>query len=45
MLFSASWCANLCFPFYFRSLDFEECAHKLIKMEFPESQTVRSPDY
>ncbi|XP_032148675.1 pre-mRNA-splicing factor CWC22 homolog isoform X3 [Sapajus apella] len=22
------------------SLDFEECAHKLLKMEFPESQTV-----
>lgn len=22
------------------SLDFEECAHKLIKMDFPESQTV-----
>lgn len=24
----------------FSSLDFEECAHKLIKMDFPESQTV-----
>uniref|UniRef100_A0A8C1B580 Pre-mRNA-splicing factor CWC22 homolog n=2 Tax=Cyprinus carpio TaxID=7962 RepID=A0A8C1B580_CYPCA len=27
------------FMFYFHSLDFEECAHKLIKMDFPESQT------
>lgn len=24
------------------SLDFEECAHKLLKMEFPESQTKRT---
>ena len=24
------------------SLDFEECAHKLIRMEFPDSQTVSS---
>lgn len=24
----------------FSSLDFEECAHKLLKMDFPESQTV-----
>lgn len=45
MLFSASWCAHLRFLFCFRSLDFEECAHKLIKMDFPEGQTVRSPDY
>lgn len=27
------------FPFP-HSLDFEECAHKLIKMDFPDSQTV-----
>uniref|UniRef100_A0A8C7XFY7 Pre-mRNA-splicing factor CWC22 homolog n=1 Tax=Oryzias sinensis TaxID=183150 RepID=A0A8C7XFY7_9TELE len=28
-----------CVCFLFRSLDFEECAHKLIKMDFPDSQT------
>lgn len=26
--------------FSYYSLDFEECAHKLLKMDFPESQTV-----
>lgn len=26
--------------FSYCSLDFEECAHKLLKMDFPESQTV-----
>uniref|UniRef100_A0A8C7DAX1 Pre-mRNA-splicing factor CWC22 homolog n=1 Tax=Oncorhynchus kisutch TaxID=8019 RepID=A0A8C7DAX1_ONCKI len=29
---------NTCFS-SFNSLDFEECAHKLIKMDFPDSQT------
>lgn len=32
---------NLIFvTIFLYSLDFEECAHKLLKMEFPESQTV-----
>lgn len=31
--------------FYYCSLDFEECAHKLLKMDFPESQTVSLASY
>lgn len=30
--------------FSLHSLDFEECAHKLLKMDFPDSQTVMLPN-
>lgn len=46
-VFSKAYIAQIVRSIFFCycSLDFEECAHKLLKMDFPESQTVSLDSY